>query len=69
MRINHNREKRKKEKYKRDYNWHKWFAWYPVSFDENTLVWLEYLERTKCKDFLPFSNKIIVRWYYREITK
>lgn len=26
-------------------DWHKWFAWRPIRIDENTVVWLQYIER------------------------
>lgn len=29
--------------------WHKWFAWYPVRIDEDTIVWMSYVERKKMK--------------------
>jgi hypothetical protein len=38
-------------------NWHRWFAWYPVSID-GQLVWLEIVERrcgeTFCGDYKEY---------------
>ena len=31
----------------REYEWHKWFAWFPVQMPDGTWVWLEHVERRR----------------------
>lgn len=35
----------KRQDLKERYEWHKWFAWYPVSVNDNEYRWLEYVYR------------------------
>lgn len=35
--------------------WHRWYAWYPVSFDGNT-VWGEHIER-RCEFGATFGDQ------------
>lgn len=32
------------------YNWHDWFAWFPVSTQDGQLVWLKTVQRRMKKD-------------------
>lgn len=47
---------RKRLRWERKEEWHKWFAWYPVRVGPDLCVWLETLERkyTHHKWFLDF---------------
>lgn len=33
------------DKWKYKYEWHRWFAWYPVKVAEHDCRWLEYVDR------------------------
>jgi hypothetical protein len=44
--------------------WHKWFAWYPISV-ENEVLWLETVHRKGTVTFDTYSGFPTVRWEYR----
>jgi hypothetical protein len=47
------------------YEWHRWFAWFPVTIDRNgNRVWLEtierrYLGKTQLRDFETWEYRIL----------
>lgn len=47
----------RKEKWKLSFDWHEWFAWYPVRVGRRDCRWLEKVERKR----LHRGDE----WYYR----
>lgn len=43
--------------------WHRWFAWYPVSFDDQW-VWLETVDRRLHAEHWAVNES----WKYRDVT-
>lgn len=37
--------------------WHKWFAWHPIITEEDTLVWLETVERKRTYGYADYENE------------
>jgi len=66
---------RKTHKSKKEYytNWHKWFAWYPITIGESDgrkiKLWLEYVERRGnlqlCANPFCYQDYYIYKWEYR----
>ena len=44
-------------------DWHRWFAWHPVSISEDKIAWLEYVERQG--EFLDAGIASCWFWRYR----
>ena len=34
-------------RYNKTIKWHKWFAWYPVRISDESLIWLQYVQRKR----------------------
>jgi len=48
--------------------WNKWFAWYPIQFTKDKLIWLKYIERRlwiSKYGALHFGGGY-EKWYYRK---
>lgn len=50
-------------KYSKKFNWHKWFAWFPVGIGDNKMIWWEKVERRKQ------GNQECIYWEYKLIRK
>lgn len=48
-------------------NWHKWFAWYPISVDDGVIVWLEHVERKGRTRILEKLQGRIWLWEHRRV--
>ena len=48
------------------WEWHKWYAWYPVCFWIGEWVWLETVERKRDIHLIPGSKSF---WKYRPVEK
>lgn len=42
--------------------WHKWFAWFPVRVNKDTIVWLQDVYR-KANEFNSFGS--VLSWKYK----
>jgi len=50
------------------WDWHKWFAWFPIEDDYGNIYWLVYVERKQdwaFKSCRPEDGRIV--WRYRKI--
>lgn len=50
-------------KYSKKFNWHKWFAWFPVNIGDDKMLWWERVERRKQ------ANREFIYWEYKLIKK
>jgi hypothetical protein len=51
-----------------EWQWHKWFAWFPVEDRSGKYHWLKYVERRKEWLFMTCNPEdAIIYWVYRKL--
>jgi len=50
------------------WNWHRWFAWFPVKDEYNLYHWLVWVERKQDWRFMSVNPEdAVIIWIYRKI--